>query len=55
MVIMDIKTNEVKFNIVDGFVTMQPFAIDTTTREVRYLMVQLEKELVLVNCQDYTS
>ena len=55
MVIIDIKTNEVKFKIADGFVKMQPFAIDPTTHEVRYLMVQREKELVLVDCQEYTS
>ena len=55
MVIIDIKTNEVKFKIADGFVTMQPFATDAITREVRYLMVQREKELVLVDCQEYTS
>ena len=52
---MDIETNDIKYKIVEGFVTMQPLAIHPRTQEVRYLLVQKEQELVLIDCEDYTS
>jgi hypothetical protein len=52
---MDIETNDIKYKIVEGFVTMQPLAIHPRTQEVRYLLVQKEQELVLIDCEDFTS
>ena len=48
---MDIETNDIKYKIVEGFVTMQPLAIHPRTQEVRYLLVQKEQELVLIDCE----
>ena len=52
---MDIETNDIKYKIVEGFVTMQPLATHPRTQEVRYLLVQKEQEMVLIDCEDFTS
>ena len=53
--IMDIYTNDIKYKMVEGFVTMRPLAIHPRTQEVRYLLVQKEKEFVVIDCEDFTS
>jgi hypothetical protein len=52
---MDIETNDIKYKMVEGFVTMQPLAIHPKTQEVRYLLVQKQQELVVIDCENFTS
>ena len=53
--IMDIENNEIKYTMIDEFMTMQPLAIHPKTQEVRYLLVQKEKEMVVIDCHDFTT
>jgi hypothetical protein len=52
---MDIETNEIKYTMIDNFVTMQPLAIHPKTKEVRYLLVQTDDEMVLIDCLNFST
>ena len=53
--IIDIETNEIKYTMTDDVITMQPLAIHSKTKEVRYLLVQKYDKMVLIDCLDFST